>query len=75
MVVLFYGEELENNVTDEKQQKQIYAIIKSIGEIRSIIEFTGQYQEPGMTASEWQRVDDLFKRREINNMLNKVVFH
>ena len=73
MVVLFYGEELENSVTDEKQQKQIHAIVKSTGEIRSIIEFSGQYQELGMAAPEWQRVDDLFKRREINNMLNKVV--
>jgi len=75
MVVMFYGEELENTVTDEKQQKQVNTIVKSTGEIRTIIEFTGQYQELGTTAPEWQRVDNLFKRREINNLLNNVILN
>jgi len=75
MVVQFYGEELENGLIDETLQKQVYAIVKSTSEIRTIIEFTGQYQELGMAAPEWQRVGDLFKKQEIYSLLNMVTLH
>ncbi|WP_319580583.1 PAS domain S-box protein [uncultured Methanospirillum sp.] len=74
MVVQFYGEELIVNLPEDSFQKEIKAITQSTSEIRTIIEFTGQYQELGSAAPEWQNIGLLFTIPEIQKFLAPLSF-
>lgn len=74
MVTLVYCEEISDTITDEKSKKQLHAVIKSTEEIQNLIEFTGQYQDLGTAAPEWQQVENLLKTRNIQNLLDTVTF-
>jgi len=73
MVVQFYGEELIAGLPGSFQ-KEIKAIVQSTSEIRTIIEFTGQYQELGSAAPEWQNIGSLFIIPEIQKFLSPLSF-
>ncbi len=74
MVVQFYGQELIAHLPKDSFQKEINAIVQSTSEIRTIIEFTGLYQDLGSAAPEWQNIGALFKIPEIQKFLKPLSF-
>lgn len=74
MVILVYCEEVLSVVVDEKAKRQLQAVIKSTEEIQALIEFTGKYQDLGTKAPEWQNIEDLFKARNIQDLLENISF-
>jgi PAS domain S-box-containing protein len=74
MVTSFYCEEVQNQITDPVLQDHLRKISLATGEIQTLIQFTGQYQELGSTAPGWQQIDQLLKDRDIAHMLESVEF-
>ncbi|PWR74183.1 sensor histidine kinase [Methanospirillum lacunae] len=74
MVIQFYGQELIENLPGDSYQKEINAIVQSTAEIRTIIEFTGEYQELGSSAPEWQNLEKLFSSPEIQKFMSDISF-
>ncbi|MFH0968382.1 MAG: PAS domain S-box protein [Methanobacteriota archaeon] len=72
MVTSFYNEEVRNKVTDEKMRKQLDAVSQATGEIRTLIEFTGQYQDLGATAPTWQNISTILKYQVIQGLVKGI---
>lgn len=74
MVTSFYSQELLNEKIDPLCNKPIQAIAQATSEIRTLIEFTGQYQELGAAAPQWQQVESLFSHPDIQGLLQDISF-
>lgn len=72
MVTSFYSGEIKNAISDEKLRKQLDLISKATEEIRSLIEFTREYQDLGATAPLWLAPDNVLKIPPIQGLLMNV---
>lgn len=75
MVTSFYSEELLNENLDPLYTKPVQAIARATSEIRTLIEFTGQYQELGAAAPQWQQVESLFSHPDIQGLFQGISFY
>jgi len=72
MVTSFYNEEVRNNVANEKLRKQLDVVSQATGEIQTLIEFTGQYQDLGATAPTWHNISTILKYRVIQGLVEGI---
>ncbi len=73
MITSAYSEMIKEKVTDEVSRRRLDAIRQSSNEIQALIEFTGLYQNLGDVAPDWQQIDIILKRREIQGLLKEVL--
>lgn len=72
MVTSAYSEMIKEAVSDPATIKRLDAIQQSSEEIQTLIEFTGQYQDLGATAPDWQEIEVILKTRSIQGLLKGV---
>ena len=72
MVTSSYSEMVREEIVDEKLQGRLDAIKQVTSEIRSLIEFTGQYNDLGATIPEWQKIENILKYRSIQGILTGI---
>ncbi|HWQ66904.1 MAG TPA: PAS domain S-box protein [Methanospirillum sp.] len=72
MVTSFYCGELKSAITDETGLKKLETMKKASDEIRSLIDFTGLYQDLGVTDPSWQRVESVLKAQAIQGLVSHI---
>ena len=69
MVISAYSDIIKEGITDPEMKKRIEAISKSSDEIRTLINFTGEYQELNSAEPAWQSPDAILARPLLRNMI------
>ncbi len=69
MVISAYSDFIKEGITDPEMKKRIEAISKSSDEIRTLINFTGEYQELNSAEPAWQSPDAILARPLLRNMI------
>lgn len=69
MVISAYSDFIKEGITDPEMKKRIEAISKSSDEIRTLINFTREYQELNSAEPAWQSPDAILARPLLRNMI------
>ncbi len=75
MIVTSYCEFLKEQITDETLLRQLSIIYESGENIKSLIEFTKEYQDLGGKEPTWQDVTRIFDKRAIKSLLIEISVH
>jgi len=75
MVTSSYSEMLKQDVTDPNVLKKLNAIYQSSEEIKSLIQFTGQYQDMGSIKPSWQKIELILKIRSIQGLVREITLN
>jgi len=69
MVISAYSDIIKEGITDPEMKKRIEAISQSSDEIRTLINFTREYQELNSAEPAWQSPDAILARPLLRNMI------